>query len=99
MLYYIILYYILFQNSKFKMNSWKKRIQEYNQENDVVTLPFQSGGNIQNQSRNSNTPSLESDYFKNITLNGNDYPLHEKKTMQILKRIINYYNKNMNKYE
>ena len=85
------------------MNSWKKRIQEYNQEHNIVTLPFQSGGDIQNQSQNqsqnSNTPSLDSGYFKNITLNGKDYPLHEKKTMQILKRIINYYNENMNKYE
>ena len=31
------------------MNSWKKRIQEYNQENGIVTLPFQSGGDIQNE--------------------------------------------------
>ena len=81
------------------MNSWKKRIQEYNQENNIVTLPFQSGGDIQNQSRNSNTPSLESDYFKNITLNGKEYLLNDKNTMQILKKIINYYNENMNKYE
>jgi hypothetical protein len=74
------------------MNSWKKRIQEYNQENDIVTLPFQSGGDIQNQHQNSNIHSLDSTYFKNITINGIEYPLHEKKTMQILKRIINYYN-------
>ena len=74
------------------MNSWKKRIQEYNQENDIVTLPFQSGGDIKNQHQKSNIHSLDSTYFKNITINGIEYPLHEKNTMQILKRIINYYN-------
>lgn len=80
------------------MTSWKKRIQEYNQENDIVTLPFQSGGNIHNeQNENNNSTSDVSDtYFNSITLNGKDYPLNEKSTMQILKRIINYYN---NKYE
>ena len=80
------------------MNSWKKRIQEYNQENDIVTLPFQSGGSIQNElNENDNSTSDVSDnYFNNLTLNGKDYPLNEKNTMQILKRIINYYN---NKYE
>ena len=82
------------------MNSWKKRIQEYNQENDIVTLPFQSGGDIQNDhnSQTSTIPSLDSTYFKNITLNGQEYSLNDKNTMQILKRIINYYNENMNKY-
>ena len=83
------------------MNSWKKRIQEYNQENDIVTLPFQSGGNIQNDNvdQTSNIPPLNSTYFKNITLNGREYPLNNKNTMQILKKIVNYYNNNMDKYE
>ena len=82
------------------MNSWKKRIQEYNHEHNIVTLPFQSGGDIQNENveRTSNIPSLDSTYFKNITLNGQEYPLDDKKTMQILKKIVNYYNNNMDKY-
>ena len=81
------------------MNSWQKRIQEYNQENDIVTLPFQSGGDIQNTNQNDNnnsTSDVSDTYFNSITLNGKDYPLNEKNTMQILKKIINYYN---NKYE
>ena len=77
------------------MNSWKKRIQEYNQENNIVTLPFQSGGNNQNQNDNDNgtskVPSLNDPYFNKITLNGKDYSLNEKYTMQILKKIVNYY--------
>ena len=82
------------------MNSWQKRIQEYNQENDIVTLPFQSGGDIQTQNQNdndngtSNIPSLDDSYFDKITLNGKDYPLNEKYTMQILKKIVKYYENN-----
>ena len=73
------------------MNSWQKRIQEYNQENDIVTLPFQSGGVIQNEDNNFSIPQLNDPYFDKITLNGKDYPLNERTTMQILKSIVNYY--------
>jgi hypothetical protein len=80
------------------MNSWKKRIQEYNQENDIVTSPFQSGGDIQNQNyinnKTSNIPSLNDPYFKKLTLNGIEYQLNDKHTMQILKKIIKYYENN-----
>ena len=77
------------------MNSWQKRIQEYNQVNGIVTLPFQSGGVIQNQNENGDNnfsiPQLNDPYFDKITLNGKEYPLNEKATMQILKKIVNYY--------
>lgn len=77
------------------MNSWKKRIQEYNREHNIVTLPFQNGGDIQNQNYNDNgiskVPSLNDPYFKKLTLNGTDYLLNEKRTMRILKNIVNYY--------
>ena len=77
------------------MNSWKKRIREYNQENNIVTLSFQSGGDIQNQNDNnnktSNVPALNDPYFEKITLNGKDYQLNDRRTMQMLKTIVNYY--------
>jgi hypothetical protein len=77
------------------MNSWKKRIQEYNQEHNIVTLPFQSGGDIQNENADinsfSNVPSLSDPYFEKIKLNGKEYSLNERSTMQILKSIVNYY--------
>jgi hypothetical protein len=74
------------------MNSWQSRIKKYNEENNIVTLPFQSGGEIQN----SNVPLLKDPYFDSITLNNKTYSLKDKQTMQILKKIIMYYNK---KYE
>ena len=78
------------------MNSWKKRIQEYNQENDIVTLPFQSGGDSQDKNGGNNVsiPPLTDPYFEKITLNGKDYPLNDKYTMQILKKIVKYYENN-----
>jgi hypothetical protein len=74
------------------MNSWQMRIKKYNEENNIVELPFQNGGKIQN----SNIPPLTDTYFNSITLNGKQYSLKEKQTMQMLKKIIMYYNK---KYE
>ena len=78
------------------MNSWQKRIQEYNQENDIVTLPFQNGGEIQNINMNGGAtiPSLNDPYFQKITLNNKEYPLNEKNTVQLIKKIITYYEKN-----
>lgn len=74
------------------MNSWQTRIKKYNEENNIVTLPFQNGGKIQN----SNIPPLTDTYFNSITLNNKTYPLTDKKTVQILKKIIMYYDKKYN---
>ena len=78
------------------MNSWQMRIKKYNEENNIVTLPFQNGGKIQNSNENTNIPPLTDTYFNSITLNGKEYSLKNKQTMQMLKKIIMYYNK---KYE
>jgi hypothetical protein len=78
------------------MNSWRTRIQEYNEENNIVTLPFQNGGNIQNAIMNGGAPipSLNDPYFQKITLNNKEYPLNQKSTVQLIKSIITYYEKN-----
>jgi hypothetical protein len=78
------------------MSSWRTRIQEYNEENNIVTLPFQNGGEIQNANTNGSvtTPSLNDLYFQKITLNNKEYSLNQKSTVQLIKRIITYYEKN-----
>ena len=73
------------------MNSWQSRIQEYNSENNIVTLPYQEGGDVQT-SNNINIPPLDHPYFNSITLNGIQYSLKDRHTVQMIKKIINYYN-------
>tara|TARA_B100000963_G_C22438113_1_gene585270 strand:- start:454 stop:684 length:231 start_codon:yes stop_codon:yes gene_type:complete len=74
------------------MNSWKARLKNYNIENNIVQLDeFQKGGAIQN-SENSIIPSLDDEYYNTITLNGVSYSLENKTTVQMIKKIINFYN-------
>ena len=78
------------------MNSWKARLKNYNIENNIVQLDaFQKGGDIQNLENNI-IPSLDDKYYNTITLNGVSYSLDNKKTVQMIKKIINYYNENIN---
>jgi hypothetical protein len=76
------------------MNSWKQRIQNYNEENNIVIVPFQTGGTIQHSNVARTVPPLTDSYFNEITLNGKTYSLKNKKTVKIIGEIINYYNKN-----
>ena len=73
------------------MNSWKYRFQKYNEDNNIVNLNNKK--TIQTGGANYELPSLENDYFSTITLNNKSYPTNEKATIQIIKNIINYYNK------
>ena len=71
------------------MNSWKQRLQKYNKNNNIVTFQNGGGDNITNK---YTIPNINDKYYNNITLNNKSYPLNKKSTVQMIKKIINYYN-------
>jgi len=74
------------------MNSWKARVQEYNEENNIVTSPFQTGGNSDKGQQHTVTiPSIDDTYYNNITINGKSYSLKNRDTVQLIKKIIAHY--------
>jgi hypothetical protein len=70
------------------MDSWRLRLKKYNEENNIVTL--QKGGN----SDADKIPEFNDEYYNNIILNNKSYSLKDKTTVQLIKKIINYYNQN-----
>ena len=70
------------------MNSWKLRLRKYNRENNIVQV--QTGGD---PLKIYNIPDINDTYYNNIVLDNVSYSLNDKKTVQLIKQIINYYNK------
>lgn len=76
------------------MNSWKARVQEYNEENNIVTSPFQTGGESNEERNRVAIPSIDDTYYNNITINGKSYSLKNRNTVQLIKKIIAHYDEN-----
>jgi hypothetical protein len=76
------------------MNSWKARVQEYNEENNIVTSPFQTGGDSNNGQTSLDIPKIDDPYYNQITINGKLYSLKNRNTVQLIKKIIAHYDEN-----
>jgi hypothetical protein len=71
------------------MNSgWKSRLNKYNEKHNIITQPvtvIQSGGEMNENAQ------IRTEYFNNITLNGQTYSTSSRAGIKLIKQIIMMY--------